>query len=235
MNHLIRKATLLALGAILVAGAANAGAPSSGQSSKPAIIKVSATNNGGAGPGPNTIDPNGEASYTIRDAVPNPIPGATVVINMSGCPHVQLCANAPSVNCAAKTVTGVTDVNGVIKFRVMGMFGANPNFPGLGYNPPYAGCATVTVTVPGFPTVNYPNVKVSTMDADQGGSPGVTFGDISVMLDDVLPSTNGGNYRERSDHDALPGNDVTFGDISVALDHVFSGGSILSCNPAGCP
>lgn len=244
MNTLIRKVALLAVVALLVAGAAYAGAPSSGTSTRPLVLKVVATDNGGSN-GPNLIDGGGNCIFIVRDAVPNVIPGALVVVGFAGCPQVQLCANtlpAPLVtastpglvNCVARTVSATTDISGTVTLRVMGRIdpAAAVTFPTLGLPAPggYLGCATVTVTVPGFPAVIYPNIKASAMDIDGGG--GVDGGDLSAMVADRFVTDH---YRERSDHDGLPDNLVSGGDLSVASGVRLGGGSTVSCSVAGCP
>jgi hypothetical protein len=228
MNHLIRKATLLAIGALLVAGAANAGAPSSANSVKPVGLQLVETN-GTGGPGPDAVDPLGNITFVIRDAVPNPIPNAQVKISFAGCPHIQLSSDLKrtdaTIDCSAKTVTTTTNASGVAVFAIVGKYsGLGATFPDPDPVPGlYPGCATVTVTVPGFPPAIYPNLIASVYDLN-GGS-GVDGGDLSLALGDRF----GGNYAEKSDFDVTgtPGA-VTGGDLSVALGARFGGGSTVT-------
>ena len=65
MKNLIRNATLLSACALIVAGAAYAGAPSSANSTKPVGIRLVGTNGFGA----NAADNAGNVTFTIKDAV----------------------------------------------------------------------------------------------------------------------------------------------------------------------
>lgn len=239
MSNLIRKATLLAVGALLIAGAANAGAPSSAQSTKPVGIQLVGTNGafGAAGP-----DPKGNATYVIKDAVPNVVPNAQVIINFSACPHVRLCSNQRAdltVDCVAKTVSGTTDGTGTIVFSIVGTvdqpgYAANANFPEPDPAPPgpgnqnYFGCATVTVTSPGFPPAIYPNLITATYDHEVI-NPGIGAGDLAFIVADNVS----GNYRERSDYDvSVAGGGAGFinaADLSAAIPVTVVGGSSSSC------
>jgi hypothetical protein len=239
MSNLIRKATLLAVGALLLAGAAYAGAPSSAQSTKPVGIQLVGTNGAFSA---NSADPRGNATYVIKDAVPNVVPNAQVTINFSGCPQIRLCGNQSAgltVNCTAKTVTGTTDGTGTIIFSIVGTvdqatYVANQNFPEpdpvvpVPGNQNYFGCATVTVTVPGFPAAVYPNLIASAYDQEVV-NPGVGSGDLSLCITDI----NSGNYRERSDYDvsvaAGGAGALNSGDLSQMIATANGGGSSSSC------
>lgn len=226
MNHLIRKATLLAFGALLVAGAANAGAPSSANSTKPVGLSLMGTD-GSGGPGPDAVDPHGNVYFTIRDAVPNVIPGATVTLGFMGCPQISISNNVKrsdaTIDCTAKTVSSTTNGSGVATFSVVGTSAGYPSptprypdpdpVPGL-----YPGCVTVTVTVPGFPPAPYPNMIGAAMD--HTGIGGVDGGDISFSVDDRLGLPGPiPNYAERSDYDvAFTPGAVTGGDLSIMVD-----------------
>lgn len=244
MNKLIRKATLLSACALLVAVAANAGAPNSASSTKPVGIRLVGTNGFGA----NAADNAGNVTFTIKDAVPNAIPNATVTLNFGGCPHLRLCQNgtATTVACVGPngqgTVTGTTDVNGQITFSIVGSvdlatYVGNENFPepdvgtcpGPG-NQGYFGCATVTVTAPGFPPAAFPNLIAAAFDHELS-NPGVGSGDLSRCIIDL----NSGNYRERSDYDTSVGGGgagcLNSGDLSQMITVANGGGSTNSCTP----
>jgi hypothetical protein len=239
MNHLIRKAMLIAVGALLVAGAANAGAPSSANSTRTSGGMQLVGTNGSGGPGPDAVDTKGNFSFTIRDAVPNVIPGATVLINFTGCPHIRLCSDMKlsnaTVDCIAKTVSTVTNGIGVASFSIVGMvdqttYVANQNFPEPDPVPGlYAGCATVTVTVPGFPPAIYPNLIAAAFDHEVLAAPGngVLGGDIAKAVSDVLSA----NYRERSDYSGAAGPDgqLLGGDVALSVSVVLGSGSTSSC------
>jgi len=243
MKRLILKTTLLSACALLVAGVTYAGAPSSANSTKPVGIRLV----GSSGFGANVADPRGNATFTIRDAVPNVIPNAQVTINFANCPHVRLCENGSThtVTCVGAngqgTVTGTTDVNGQITFSIVGSWSAvNANFPepdpaglcpGAG-NQGYFGCGTVTVTAPGFPAAAYPNLIVATFDHEVVDAVGVGPNDLSSCIADL----NSGNYRERSDYDTSVGSGdagcLTPNDLSQMIATANGGGSSNSCAPA---
>ena len=237
MNQLIPKAILISVGALLVAGAANAvGPPSWPNSDRPVGVKIVGTN--GVVP-----DPKGNAVFVIRDAANALVGGVEVKIDFSGCPHVKLCAAPQRFDaitvCLPPTVSTMTDPSGVAVFSITGQYNplAPVNFPEPDpVTPPkYDGCATVTVTVPGFPPTAYPypNLVASVMNVD--GFAGLTAGDLSIMVADRFAN----NYRERTDHDGSgPGGGaippITGGDLSEALDVVLGGGSFMSCGML-CP
>jgi hypothetical protein len=244
MKNLIRKATLLSACALITAGAAYAGAPSAANSTKPVGIRLVGTNGFGANP----ADSKGNVIFTIRDAVPNVIPNAQVTLNFGGCPHIRICQNgtAQTTVCVGPngqgTVTGTTDVNGQVAFSIVGSvdqttYVANQNFPepdvgtcpGAG-NQGYFGCATVTVTAPGFPPAAYPNVISAAFDHELVAG-GVGSGDLSRAVTDVLS----GNYRERTDYNtsvaAGGAGCLNSADVSELIAVALGGGSTNSCTP----
>src|SRR5262245_47026067 len=216
MTGLVRKATLMGVGGLLVAGAAMAGVPDPAASSIGVVINLGGNTAG-------TVDVRAEKTMTIRDAFNNPIGNSTVVITFTNCTSqdIRLCNNQPNhpgalFNCAAKTVTAVTNAAGVATFRVAG--GANNN----GGNPAgaLAGCATVQADgVPmGSLTVGAP---------DENNTGGVTVADLSSFAGDRF-----GLYRGRSDFNG--DNAVTVADLAIFSQFRFGGGSNASC-AAGCP
>lgn len=241
MSNLIRKTTLLAVGALLIAGAVNAGAPSSAQSTKPVGVQLVGTNGTF---GTSSIDPRGNATYVIKDAVPNVVPNASVTLDFSLCPFVRLCANQRAdlvVDCTNNTVTGVTDNAGTIVFAIVGNDNqgtiiSQANFPEPDPAPPppqnYFGCAKVTVTVPGFPPAIYPNLIAATYDHEVLAA-GVSSGDLGQCISDILAL----NYRERTDYKvdvATNGEGVlNSGDLGEMIATILQFGSILSCKTGG--
>jgi hypothetical protein len=122
---------------LLAASAAMAGVPSASTSTQPVgpIYMV-----GTSSPTP---DPFNAFSYTIRDASSNLVPGSVVILNFAGCTDARVCPTAAyasgiTVNCAAKTMTGVTNGTGQITFSVVGSGKGAATIP-LGTN-----CITVT-------------------------------------------------------------------------------------------
>src|SRR6185503_18865502 len=79
MTGLVRKATLLSIGGVLLAGAAFAGIPAAANSQAPCIILMdfpNSTNNVGANPGVCNV---GTLKVIVRDALNNPVAGSDVV------------------------------------------------------------------------------------------------------------------------------------------------------------
>jgi len=197
MTGLVRKATLCVCG-LLVAGVAVAGVPDPAASTKPTFINLGA---GNPSPSPqdgniiNAVDPAVTASYTIRDAFNNLVANSTVVVNFSGCtPDIRLCANQPHhvgalFNCAARTVTAVTGLNGVATFQIGGYAASGPG------NPPGAGAGCATVQADGVP---FPSLTIGAFD--QNGAGGVNPADLSNWLGDRQAFIASAlNYRGRSD------------------------------------
>src|SRR5262245_4391405 len=110
---LVRRAMLFCAVGLLAASAAMAGVPSASTSTQPVgpvvLVRTSSP----------TPDPFNAFSYTIRDATSNLVPGSVVILNFSGCTDARVCPTAAyasgiTVNCAAKTMTGVTNATGQI-------------------------------------------------------------------------------------------------------------------------
>jgi hypothetical protein len=232
MNGLIRKATLLTVGGLLVAGAAGAGVPSNANSTQPAgLLLVGYWN---------PPDPRGTFTYTIRDANNVAVgAGVTVVFNFSACTDVRLCStettgNTPFViSGAAKTITTSTDGLGQVTMTIVGggNSGGTPR-PGP-YTP--AGQACVTVTAGGQP-LNAKNV--ATLDESTSG--GANGPDLTVWLADFGAYAGGvGPYRGRSDFNlsgAIDGPDLTmylsaFGEAAGGAGT----GTVLSCGDITIP
>ncbi|NBP86433.1 MAG: hypothetical protein EBU54_15105, partial [Mycobacteriaceae bacterium] len=70
------------------------------------------------------VDAAGAISITVRDLANNPLNGASVVIDLSGCTDLAICSDqldaGALVNCAAKTTRKFTDAAGVVSFTVLG-------------------------------------------------------------------------------------------------------------------
>lgn len=168
---LVRRATLICAIGLLVAGAAVAGVPSAGTSTQPAFVVL--TGHSGGVP-----DTRGNITYTIRDASNNPVPGSVVIFNFAGCAHdVRIGQEAQagvSVNCAAHTVTGVTNGAGQLTLAIVGESnGGLPTFTPNIIGP----CLAVTAD-----GVALSSLRVAT--ADLNGTAGVDALDISICFGD---------------------------------------------------
>jgi len=171
--------------------------------------------------GSNGLAPAASGQFTVicRDLANNPVPGAVVVIDLSTCPDLVLCADqmdaAATVDCVHKTVSTLTAADGSVHFTVLG--GSNG-----------AGNA-VTLLNGGRIFKNgtlIQNPTVSTYDLD--GSGGVGANDLSAWLGDFGTGNNFGH----SDYDcsgSLGANDLSF------WLGVFGSGTMTASCGASCP
>lgn len=117
----------------------------------------------------------GAFTIVVRDGTNNPMPGEPVEFRILNCPGARLATDqlqpGVSTRCATHGVTAVTDLNGWVRFAVVG--GGDPSAP-HGAGP----CATVYAG----PGVTLGTVRVAYLDLD--GSGGLGAGDLSVWLSD---------------------------------------------------
>ena len=216
MTGLVRKAILLSAAGCLIASAAMAGVPSPGNSSTPPCISLVGNLAGVA-------DPVGSFTVTVRDLANNPLNGASVVVDLSGCTDLVMCANqldgAALVNCAAKTSRKFTNLAGQVSFIVLGGSTGSGNATTL-----LAGAKIyANGTLIGSPTA-------AAFDLDGAG--GVGINDLSVWLTDF--GTFGNPAFGRSDFDCS--GTVGINDLSVWLTEFGNGTSAASCGAGNlCP
>jgi hypothetical protein len=214
MTGLVRKAMLLTAAGCLIASAAMAGVPSPGNSTVPPCISLVGSKAGAA-------DPVGNFTVTVRDLANNPLNGASVVVDLSGCTDIAICSDqldaGALVNCAAKTTRKFTNLAGQVSFIVLG--GSN----GSGNATTLLGGAKIYAngTLIGSPTA-------AAFDLD--GSNGVGINDLSVWLTDF--GTLGNPAFGRSDFDCS--GSVGINDLSVWLTEFGNGTSAASC-AISCP
>lgn len=212
MTGLVRKATLIVAGGLLIAGVAGAGVPSPANSTKPTCISLVGQSGGLAD------SLAGKFSVIVRDLANNPLNGSSVVVDLSGNADAKLC-NAQlspryTLNCAAHTVRAFTDASGTVSFTLVG--GGT-------------GSATVLSGTGGkiyADGVLLGNISVSVYDLD--GSTGVGAGDLSQWLTDFGAATN----YARSDYDCS--GTVGAGDLSLWLTVFGNANSSASCTGI-CP
>ncbi len=213
MTGLVRKAALLTAAGVFVASAALAGVPSPGNSTVPACVTLVGSLAG-------TPDAAaGQFTVTVRDLANNPLNGASVVIDLSGCTDLAICDDqldaAAVVNCAAKTSRKFTGLTGQATFTVLGgSNGAGNATTLLGGGKIYANGVLI-----GSPTV-------AAYDLD--GSSGVGANDLSAWLTDFGSGISYG----RSDFDCSGG--VGANDLSLWLTEFGNGTSSASC-AISCP
>jgi hypothetical protein len=228
MTGLVRKATLLGVCGLLAAATALANVPDPGTSDHVLIIPVVGTNAGVPHPGH-------AVGGTIRDFAGNPVSGATVTLDFSGCTEFRLCdavvAGSGTVTCVGSTVSVVTDA--------AGQWG---------------------LTVLGSTTVNSPaQIQVgSGQDCVEirAGSPGVVINNATAWVMDIRNSENGVNPFDlstwKADYLCATGSTCAahyFGRLDCfGADHVISpfdlstykskwnsNGSLNGCPASYCP
>lgn len=111
MTGMVRKALTFAAGLALVASVASAGVPDNRFSTSDAVVvgNASGTAIGGSPAGFDVV---------VKDVNNAPLPGRTVTLDFSGTPmKVFNAQNAgTTLNCAAKTISRVTNASGAVNF-----------------------------------------------------------------------------------------------------------------------
>ncbi len=116
----MRRASILFCIALLCVapGALATGFPIRAKSTVPACISLVGSNGGVP------AHAFGGFVVVIRDLANNPVAGATVTIDLSGCPELHLCADQldpdATVDCAQKSVRKFTDALGTARFTILG-------------------------------------------------------------------------------------------------------------------
>lgn len=221
MTALVRRATLLAVGGLLLGGTAMAGPPNPHNSTKPAhFIAVGYT-----APLPPGADPYGRVTYIIRDDLNSVQSGNRVELRFGNCTDLLVSKVATemqgnvTVNCATNAVFGTTDGLGELTFAVVAR--------GNGTGPPRANRDCVEVFVgEGGSFQQWANVSVATADRDGAG--GVGAADFGLLISDFVLNPSAG----RSDLDDSGG--VGAGDFGIMTAIFVFGGSALS-GAAPCP
>jgi hypothetical protein len=163
----------------------------------------------------------GGFTVTVRDLANNPVAGAMIVVDLSGCPDLHFCADQLDpgviVNCAAKTVSRPSAADGTAHFTLLG--GSN----GAGNAVELLGSGNIFAngTLIARPTV-------SAYDLD--GANGVGINDLSAWLVDFGTANN--PAFGRSDFDCS--GSVGANDFSVWLTAYGRADQLTSCG-ASCP
>jgi hypothetical protein len=214
----MKRSSLVPLAAlsmlVLIAPRAHAsGIPSAVNSTVPAMIRLVGSN----GVAPDAVA--GQFTVVARTLSNNPINGCTIVLDLSGCPDLVLCADQMDpnalINCTAKSVRKFANVQGAVTFTVLG------SSTGAGRAVSLAGSARIygNGALMALPSV-------ASFDLD--GSGGVGAEDLSVWFGDFAT----GQPYERSDFDGSGA--IGANDLSAWLDVFGAGGSVQSCG-ASCP
>jgi len=213
MTGLVRKATLLTAAGLFIASAAMAGVPSATNSSTPSCIRLV----GALGGVPDNAA--GQFTVIVRDLANNPLNGASVVIDLSGCLDIKMCNDQLDVNalvnCGAKTTRKFTDALGSVTFTVLG--GSN------------GGGNASTLLGGGRIFANGTLIQSPTLSAfDLDGAGGVGANDLSAWLGDF----GSGQPFGRSDFDCT--GTIGANDLSQWL-RAFGSGEMGSSCGASCP
>ena len=204
---LLLSALLALCAAPLLAAAANAQCNNSTKSSN--CIRLV----GAAG---GVADPAGLFTVTVRDCVPQGIPGVTVTFDFSACSdtHVGAQAGQPyaglTVDPGTRTVSAITDGSGVARFDIVGA--VNPATRGT-VAP--TNCAKIYAD-----GVLLSNVTVNAFDQD--GISGTELADLALWATDFYSALN----QRRSDYDC--NNSVALPDLSIWAVEYFSQASLSS-------
>ena len=212
----MRSKRILLIGVVLLlrAGQGVAGGPSATTSTVPAHITLVGSRDG---------EPDASSAFTVvaRDLFGDPKNGCSVVIDLSDCAELSLCADqldaGATVNCAAKTTRKFTNVLGEVSFILLGSARGRGN----------------AVTSPGLAKIYADgmllrSVAVSAFDLD--GSNGVGINDLSVWLSDF--GAPGHPTFARSDFDG--NGTLGINDLSVWLTAFGAQGSSQGCTTS-CP
>lgn len=204
----------------LVPGAALAGPPMGGNSDIPVLIPVVGTQRGVPHPGHSV-------AVNVRDFSNEPIPGALVWFDFSGCVDIRLCdaviAGAGTVVCANGWVTGTTDAAGHLEFTVVGGGTNHGGSPGNALP-----CVEIWADALQLGTAR---AWVVNPDGALPGGNGMGGTDFSLVFGDILIALGGGAYVARSDFSG----DVALSGLDAALESGFILASLAGQGSAsGC-
>jgi hypothetical protein len=210
MTGLVRKATLLTVCGLLVAGAAMAGVPSPSNSTKSSnCVRYVGLKVGVA-------DPAGLFTVTVKDLVPNVIANSQVVIDFSACGDTHSANQASqevalnlTVDGTNKTVRALTNGSGVATCKIVGGVTASRT--------PVAAANCAKIFADG---VLLSSVSVNAFDQDGAG--GVALADLSLWSTDFYSGLN----QRRSDYDC--NNAVALPDLSIWATDFYSTNSSAS-------
>lgn len=189
------------------------GVPSPANSTTPACFNVVASN--GSAP----ASAFGQFEVVYRDLANNPIPYASVVVDLSAIPELALATDPLDLDaildCGAKTVRKLTDTNGRAVFCIVG--GGRPSVPATSL--PGGGRIYMNGILTGAPTVGV---------FDLDGERGLGASDLVQFLGDFV---SGENYG-RSDFNCSGA--IGAGDLVIWLTAFASGTQIVSA-ATSCP
>jgi hypothetical protein len=227
MTGLVRKASLLTVCGLFIAGSAMAFVPSPVTSSIPCAVNL-VGNNG------LVTDPVGDFTIVIKDIAGNPIQNSAIVVDFSGCCNDLRLSTTQhgagvTLDSPNKRILATTNALGSVTLRIQGGSTGNATTPGN------VGCAKILAdNVLISDGINHPAVNVGVLDLNgaNGGS-GLGAPDLSILVTDSFAP-----YRQRSDYDHKVACVFAVGaaDVSLWLSAEFGNGSLAN-GPAytACP
>src|SRR5262245_37907338 len=208
----MRRIMLLALLSAALPATARA-IPGCANSTTPSCVSLVGSSGG--------VPANGFGQFTVivRDCANNPVVGAAIVLDVSGCLDLHFCADqldpGATVDCSRQWVTKIAGADGSASFTLLG--GSN------------GGGNASTLLNGGRIYANGTLIQSPTVSAyDLDGSGGVGANDLSAWFGDF----GSGQYYGRSDYDCSGG--IGANDLSMWLGAFGSGTMTVSCAGA-CP
>jgi hypothetical protein len=229
MTGLVRKATLLSVCGLFVAGAAMASVPSATNSSLGKVIHLVGATSGVLS---TTV---GDYTVTVRDIANNPIQNSSLVLDFTNCGtgDVRIASGqleaGLTTDCPTKSVRALTNASGVFTFKVMGN-SQNPAGGAVGLAVPCLRIFADGVLLDPQHAGTFAGVKaVLVAPYDESGTNGFTAADLPSFVGDLfhVPAT----YYARSDFD---GNGLLSAlDLSNQVGAFFAGS--WNATAAVCP
>jgi hypothetical protein len=229
MTGLVRKATLLSVCGLFVAGAAMASVPSPDLSLVGKVMKLVGASSGVLS---TTV---GDYTVTVNDIAGNPVQNSSVVLDFTNCgtSDVRIASGQLEAglvtDCATKSVRASTNASGQFTFKVMGN-SQNPTGGAAGLAVPCLRIFADGVLLDPHHVGTFAGVKaVIVAPYDETGSAGFTALDLSAFIGDLfhVPAT----YFARSDFDGNGA--VTALDLSNQVGALFAGS--WTATAAVCP
>jgi hypothetical protein len=182
-------------------------------------------------------DPAGRASIEVRDAFNDPVAGATVIIDFSGCCDIDLCPTGDGHDCAARTVSGLTNAYGVYTFTVLGAAKDPGNLmPPAQYGGcdaggvhVYANAGTGNVELFACGPNPHPTAVTINLNGAAGGSNGTSGSDVANVINLFGSVALGAPYKGRGDIDANGA--ISSADVSAEIAHF---GRLSTTGGVGC-
>src|SRR2546426_1555520 len=221
MTGLVRKATLLSVCGLLIAGVAMAHVadPANSECNNLGAVSLGSVCPGKAyvyvvGSSGGVPDVVGQFCITVRDFNNVPIENSVVVVDLSNC-DVKLCADQKdldptfSVDCTSSTVRKATNASGVACFKILGK--GLGNFGTLGCVALPKNCATITADGHVICTGDAPTFDLIGQPSGPGLENGLNPNDLSEFIQQWLVcGVNNPRCNYECSNQALDPNDLSY-------------------------